>query len=272
MNGVQVYTIVHFGGDIVRPKIGSIVSYVGGSTKLTSLRAHSSDEDFITLLEKISEIHREDSELRFDSQPEQMKDLVDFWFKSTAYTEDPYDFSKEFNIGDLYRDRIKLKNHIRAYVVVNKFNLEHVLSNEHKIVVRCKGYKCFWRIYATRCDALSTYTNYLRATLRKYGVTYTNYVESWNNVILKVRDLPIHVFIEDLRRICLKMSFMYREEAEKSQTRLTPWDTDHCESRKFMADSLTCGVRTSRYHFQITSYGRTDSVNIKDCICSCRWR
>ncbi|KAF6144080.1 hypothetical protein GIB67_007541 [Kingdonia uniflora] len=60
MNGVQLYTIVHFGRDIVRPKIGSIVTYVGGSTKLTSLRAHSSYEDFVTLLAETSEIRREE--------------------------------------------------------------------------------------------------------------------------------------------------------------------------------------------------------------------
>ncbi|KAF6160063.1 hypothetical protein GIB67_037468, partial [Kingdonia uniflora] len=43
------------------------------------------------------------------------EDLRDFQFKSVVYTEDPYDFSKEFNIGDLYQDKIELKNHIRAY-------------------------------------------------------------------------------------------------------------------------------------------------------------
>ncbi|KAF6136949.1 hypothetical protein GIB67_030713 [Kingdonia uniflora] len=63
MNEVQLYTIVHFGGDIIRSKIGSIVTYVGGSTKLTSLRAHSSYEDFVTLLEETSEIRREDCKL-----------------------------------------------------------------------------------------------------------------------------------------------------------------------------------------------------------------
>ncbi|KAF6135787.1 hypothetical protein GIB67_028643 [Kingdonia uniflora] len=60
MNGVQLYTIVHFGGDIVRPKIGSIVTYVGGSTKLTSLRVHSSYEDFVILFEETGKIRRED--------------------------------------------------------------------------------------------------------------------------------------------------------------------------------------------------------------------
>ncbi|KAF6151394.1 hypothetical protein GIB67_012254, partial [Kingdonia uniflora] len=63
MNGVQLYTIVHFVGDIIRPKIGSIISYVGGSTKLTCLRAHSSYEDFVTLLEETSEIRREDCKM-----------------------------------------------------------------------------------------------------------------------------------------------------------------------------------------------------------------
>ncbi|KAF6150307.1 hypothetical protein GIB67_034006 [Kingdonia uniflora] len=105
----------------------------------------------------------------------------------------------------------------------------------------------------------------------RYGVAYTNYVESWNNVILKVTDPPIHVFIEELREICSEMSYTYKEEAEKSQARLTPWATDHCESRKFVEDSLTCRVRTLRHHFQMTSYGRTDSVNIEDGTCSYRW-
>ncbi|KAF6174693.1 hypothetical protein GIB67_008748 [Kingdonia uniflora] len=298
INRVKLYTIVHFRGDIARLKIGSIVTYVGGSTKLTSLRAHSSYEDFVTFLEETNEIRREDcrglsttkaggslrhnlfpdpkpeykgypktngrgldprrfepfvddendsfetihidvspsnepsipqsnihlsnepvltnvaqsnehfptiptnvpfsnepyipqssihlsnehvstnvppsnepmltnvplliepepiigqtetlAEFRFEPQPEQEKDLLDFRFKSVVYTEDPDDFSKEFNIGNLYRDKIKLKNHIRAYAVVNKFNLEHVLSNEYKIVVLCKGHKCSWRIYVTR--------------------------------------------------------------------------------------------------------------------------
>ncbi|KAF6145606.1 hypothetical protein GIB67_037639 [Kingdonia uniflora] len=294
-----------------------------------------------------------------------------FWFKSAAYTEDPYDFSKEFNIGDLYQDRIELKNHIRAYADVNKFNLEHVLSNEYKIGVRCKCHKCFWRINATRLGdhRKSTYflemfgsnfydydtrfdiisdrnpviinavpkvfpftihtfcafyiSNKIETTLEstriafrmavealtnidfdkhmnaicntdpvglqyilgipkeswsnlyismsRYGVAYTSHVKSWNNVILKVRDLLIHVFIEELRKICSEMSYTYRAEAEKSQARLTPWATDHCESKKFVTDSLTCRVRTSRHHFHMTSYGRIDYVNIENGTCSCRW-
>ncbi|KAF6177000.1 hypothetical protein GIB67_027800 [Kingdonia uniflora] len=422
MNGVQLYTIVHFSGDIVRPKIGSIVTYVGGSTKLTSLRAYSSYEDFATLLEETNEIRREDwlsttkdtgsgrglsttkvggplqhnsfpdpepeyrgypetngrgvdprsipqsnvhlsnepvltnvpqsnepfqtiptnvplsnepsipqssihlsnelvlanvppsnepmlnnvpfsikpeaiigqtepsAEFQFEPQPEQVKDLMDFQFKFAAYTKDPYDFSKEFNIGDLYRDRIKLKNHIRAYAVVNKFNLEHVLSNEYKIVLSaripttyeplCGSEQHFTTLESTRiafrmaAEPLTNidfdkHMNAIRNTdpvglqyilgipketwsnlyipMNRYGVAYTNHVESWNNVILKVKDLHIHVFIEELCRICSEMSYTYKEEVEKSQARLTPWATDQPEKRK------------------------TDSVNIEDGSCSCRW-
>ncbi|KAF6147310.1 hypothetical protein GIB67_009793 [Kingdonia uniflora] len=107
--------------------------------------------------------------------------------------------------------------------------------------------------------------------MSRYGAAYTNHVESWNNVILKVRDLPIQVFIEELRRICSEMSYTYREEAEKSQARLTLWATDHCESKKFVADSLTYSVCTSRHYFQMTSYSITDSVNIDDGTCSFCW-
>ncbi|KAF6166184.1 hypothetical protein GIB67_023894 [Kingdonia uniflora] len=82
----------------------------------------------------------------------------------------------------------------------------------------------------------------------RYGVAYTNHVESWNNIILKVRDLPIHVFIEELRKICSKMSYTYREEAEKSQVHLTPWATDHygtCSCRWWQMMGIPCehGVR-----------------------------
>ncbi|KAF6145283.1 hypothetical protein GIB67_041478 [Kingdonia uniflora] len=63
MNGVQLNTIVHFGGDIVRLKIGSIDTYVGGSTKLISLRTYSSYNFFVILLEETSKICREDCKL-----------------------------------------------------------------------------------------------------------------------------------------------------------------------------------------------------------------
>ncbi|KAF6165597.1 hypothetical protein GIB67_021867 [Kingdonia uniflora] len=351
MNGVQLYTIVHFGGNIVCPKIGSIVTYVGGSTKLTSLRTHSSHKYFVTLLEETSEIRREDcklynfvhscacaissvqdfiviinmhkinpdtsfhiwivndlrvpsqnsqnfvydlcssgkrlsttkdngsgrglsttkaggplrhnsfpdpeleyrgypetndirldprsihlsnepvltnvplsnepmltnvplsiepqpiigqtetsAEFRFEPQPEQVKDLLNFLFKSAAYTEDPYDFSKEFNISDLYRDKIELKNHIRAYAVVNKFNLEHVLSNEYKIVVRCKGHKCSWQIYAIRLGDHRKWTYFLEM----FGSNFYGYdirfvvISDRNlkiiNVVPKVFQFAIHTF------------------------------------------------------------------------------
>ncbi|KAF6140892.1 hypothetical protein GIB67_042305, partial [Kingdonia uniflora] len=120
-------------------------------------------------------------EFRFEPQPEQVKDFLDFRFKSAAYTEVSCDFSKEFNIGDLYRDRIKLKNHIRAYAVENKFNLKHVLSNEYKIVHFTSMVCHFFR----------------------YRVTYKNHVESWNNIILKVRDLSMCLlrnYVESIRK------------------------------------------------------------------------
>ncbi|KAF6169818.1 hypothetical protein GIB67_034210 [Kingdonia uniflora] len=198
------------------------------------------------------------AELRLEPQPEQVKDLVDFWFKSTAYSEDPFDFSKEFNISELYRDRIELKNRIRPYVVVNKLNLEHVLSNEYKIMMRGNIEHAYQQLTSNFTEV-------------RYGVAYTNHIESWNNVILKVRDLPIHVFIEELRRISSEMSYTYSEEAEKSQARLMPWAMDHCESRKFVADSLTYMACISYYHFQMASYGIADSLNIEDGTCSCRW-
>ncbi|KAF6165783.1 hypothetical protein GIB67_012680 [Kingdonia uniflora] len=106
---------------------------------------------------------------------------------------------------------------------------------------------------------------------RRYGVAYTNHVKSWNNAIVKVRYFPIYVFIEELHKICLEMSYTYREEAEMSQARLTPWAMDHYEIKKFVADSLTCRVCTVRHHFQMTSYGKTNLVNIEDDTCSYRW-
>ncbi|KAF6148323.1 hypothetical protein GIB67_025542, partial [Kingdonia uniflora] len=213
-------------------------------------------------------------EFRFELQPEQVKDLVDFKLKFAAYTEDIYDFSKEFSIGDLYRDRIALKNCIRAYAVVNKFNLEHVMSNEYKIMtqrpskVGHTSWRCLGLISTVMTlDSSSSLigTAELLMLYPRYGVAYIDRVESWNNAILKVRNLLIHVFIEELRRICSEMSYTYREEVEMSQARLTPWATDHYESRKFVEDLLTCMTETSRYSkivfpSEVTDKGMADTA------------
>ncbi|KAF6165248.1 hypothetical protein GIB67_030430 [Kingdonia uniflora] len=130
-----------------KPSIPQSNVHISNEPVLTNVP--QSNEYFQTIPTNVP-LSNEHSKFRFEPQPEQVKDFLDFRYNSAAYTEDPYDFSKEFNIGDLYRDKIELKNHIRAYAVVNKFNLEHVLSNEYKIVVRCKCHKYSWRIYATR--------------------------------------------------------------------------------------------------------------------------
>ncbi|KAF6135437.1 hypothetical protein GIB67_027311 [Kingdonia uniflora] len=78
------------------------------------------------------------AKFRFEPQPEQVKDLLDFPFKSAAHTEDLYDFRKEFNIGDLYRDRIELKNHIRAYIYATRL-LGSVLF---RVSTYCSVYTC----------------------------------------------------------------------------------------------------------------------------------
>ncbi|KAF6161186.1 hypothetical protein GIB67_007827, partial [Kingdonia uniflora] len=100
----------------------------------------------------------------------------------------------------------------------------------------CHQFILIWHLISIVCN------------LFRYRVGYTNHVESWNNIILKVRDLIIHVFIKELCRINSEMSYMYREKAEISQAHITP------------------GLQIT-----MTSYGRTDSVNIKDDTCSCRW-
>ncbi|KAF6137673.1 hypothetical protein GIB67_023607 [Kingdonia uniflora] len=115
------------------------------------------------------------AEFQFEPQPKQVKDLMDFWFKSAVYTEDLYDFSKEFKIGGLYRDRIVLKNYIKAYAVENKFNLVHVLSNKYKIVMRGS----FERAY----QLLTSYF----AEVRNAGII---------NVVPKVFSFAIHTFCD----------------------------------------------------------------------------
>ncbi|KAF6169778.1 hypothetical protein GIB67_034170 [Kingdonia uniflora] len=106
---------------------------------------------------------------------------------------------------------------------------------------------------------------------KRYGVTYTNHVESWNNVIILMRDLLIQVFNGELHIICSEESFIRRDEAIKNQTHSTKWATNHCTSIKAMASTLTYRVRTGRDYLQMTSSGRTDYVNIGYGSYFCRW-
>ncbi|KAF6167879.1 hypothetical protein GIB67_027657 [Kingdonia uniflora] len=463
MNEVQLYTILHFGGDIARPKIGSIVSYVGGSTKLTSLRAHSSYEDFVILLEEISKICHKDwklykfvygcacaissvqdftviinmhktnlstpfhiwivNELRVPSENSQnfisnfcssgkglstTKDTgsetegentykaassrwvasiikqklqkgpnykpsgiiddmqiyhnIDVTYnltgcaKEKAYAEMRGSFEHAYQLLTSYFTKVRLvdpdsvsdiqtascknkrftrcfwyfgppkktykllrpvvviggtflkgkyrgtlltaiaidpSNHIfplafsiidsetteswtyflemfgpnfhgydTRFVVISDRNpgiinvvpkvfpfaihtfcVFHILNN---IKITLENMRITFRMVAEALTSIDfdkhmnviqntdpvglqyilgipkeTWSN-LYILMSRYGVAYTNHVESWNNVILKVRYLPIHVFIEKLRRICLEIYYTYREEAEKSQACLTP--------------------------------------------------
>ncbi|KAF6172390.1 hypothetical protein GIB67_002341 [Kingdonia uniflora] len=166
MDEVQLFTIDHFGGDIVCPKIGSIVSYVEGSMKLTSLRVHSSYEDFVTLLEETNEIHREDWK------------LYNFihgcaWLSTTKDTGSGKGLSTTKVGGPLrYNSFLDPEPEYRDYPETNSKGLDP-------------------RSY-THLEF-----DFIVYHLFRYGVACNNHVESWNNVIVKVRDLPIHVFIED---------------------------------------------------------------------------
>ncbi|KAF6145773.1 hypothetical protein GIB67_016222 [Kingdonia uniflora] len=222
MNEVQLYTIVHFGGDIVRPKIRSIVSYVGGSAKLTSLREYSSYEDFVTLLEETSKICHEDYTLTTKSWT--------YFLEMLGYNFHGYD--TRFSVISDRNPRI-----INVVPKVFPFAI-HTLCAFHisnNIKTTLKSVRIAFRM-ATEALTSIDFDKHINAIHNedprslihtRYGFAYTNHVKSWNNVILKVRDLPIHVFIEELHRICSEMSYTFKEKAKKSQARLTPWAMDH---------------------------------------------
>ncbi|KAF6134181.1 hypothetical protein GIB67_013578 [Kingdonia uniflora] len=294
MNGVLLYIIIHFGGDIVRPKIGSIIIYVGGSTKLTSLRAHLSYKDFVTILEETSEIHREDCKwlsttkdtdssrglsttkargpLRYNSfpnpepeykgypetngrgfDPRRFRPFVDDEndFFETIRTDVPP--SNEPSIPQsnvhLSMNLIHLSNEplltnvppsnepmltnvslsIKPEPIIGQTETSDARQLSARILTTCE-LLCRSELYDPICHRYTLIWHFSSMVCHffRYGVAYTNHIESWNNVILKVRDLSIHVFIKELRRIYSEMSYTYREKVEKSQAHLTPWATDHC--------------------------------------------
>ncbi|KAF6167487.1 hypothetical protein GIB67_031688 [Kingdonia uniflora] len=267
--------------------------------------------------EAIIEQIKTSAEYRFKPQPKKVKDLLDFRFKSVAYSEDPYDFNLCHKVARSALFRISTYCSMHTYIRVEteggnayKATSSRWVTSIIKQKLRnCPNYKpsriiddiqiyhnidvtynLAWHaeIRGSFEHAYQLLTSYFAEVwlvdpnfvfdiqtksckdkrFTRYEVACTNHVESWNNVILKVRDLPIYVFIVELDKIYSEMSYTYNEEAEKSQARLTPWDTDHCESRKFVEDSLTCRVCRLRHHFWMTSYGRTDSINIEVGTCS----
>ncbi|KAF6141511.1 hypothetical protein GIB67_012273 [Kingdonia uniflora] len=254
MNEVQLYTIVHFGGDIARPKIGSIVTYVGG--RLSTTKDTGSGRGLSTTKAGGPSRHN----LFPDSEPEYRG-----YSEINRRGRDPRSIhlSNEPVLTNVPPSNEPMLTNVPLLIEPEPIIGQTETSAEFRFEPQPKQMRGSFE------HAYQLLTSYFAKV--RYGVAYINHVESWNNVILKVRDFPIHVFIKELHRICSEMSYTYRKEAEKSQARLTPWATDHCKSRKFVADSLTCRVRRSRHHFQMTSYGIADSVNIKDGTYSCRW-
>ncbi|KAF6136696.1 hypothetical protein GIB67_018699 [Kingdonia uniflora] len=391
MNRVQLYTIIHFGRDIARPKIGSIVTYVGGSTKLTLLRAYSSYEDFVTLLEETSKIRHEDcmlynfvhgcacaislvqdftvminmsktnpgtpfhiwivNELRVPSQNSQ-NFIYGFCSsgKGLSTTKDTGLGRGLFTTkagGPLRHNSFPdPKPEYRGYPETNgrgldprrfrpfvddendSFETIHIdlpptnessipqsnvyLSNKPVLTnVHPSNEPMLTNVPLSNEPSIPQSSSHLSNEPVLTNVPLSN-EPMLTNVSLSIEPKPIigqtetsaefrfepqpeqvkdlldfwfkstaytkdpydfskefNIDTESLTQIMSRVEIT--EEAEKSQARLTPWTTDHCESIKFVIDSLTYRVRTSRHHFQITSYGRTDSVNIEDDTCSCRW-
>ncbi|KAF6146374.1 hypothetical protein GIB67_020468 [Kingdonia uniflora] len=341
MNGVQLYTIVHFGGDIVRPKIGVIVTYVGGSTKLTSLRVHSSYKDFVTLLEEASKIHREDwlsttkdtgsgrglsttkagGSLRHNSFPDPKPEYRGYP-ETNGRGIDPHRFGPfEDDENDSFETictdvppsnepSIHLSNeHVLTNVPPSNepmlTNVPHSIEPE-PIIGQTKtsdsetteSWSYFLEMFGSNFHGYDTrfvvisdrnpgiinivpkvfsftihtfcafhISNNIKTTLESMRIVFrmaaealTNidfdkhmndirnaypvglqYIlgipkETWSNLYIPKSSCMIS-FVIGIRSFGILLLW---EEAKKSQARLTPWATDHCESRKLIADSLTC--------------------------------
>ncbi|KAF6172581.1 hypothetical protein GIB67_017134 [Kingdonia uniflora] len=269
MNGVQLYTIVHFSGDIVHPKISSIVTYVGGRTKLTSLRAHSSYEDFDTLHEETSKICCEDCKLyNFQLRPGcacAISLSQDFTVMINMHKTNRGTSFHIWIVNDL---RVPSQNFISDFcysgkgLSTTKDMVEGYPERKGRGLDPCR--------FGPFVDDENDYFKTIRTDVppsNEPSIPQSNVHLSNEPVLTNVpqsnetfETIPTNVpfsneplFLNQLydlichrytliwylaSMIYSEMSYTYRKEAEKSQARLTPWATDY-----WRAKNGTCHFR-----------------------------
>ncbi|KAL5565694.1 hypothetical protein UlMin_028858 [Ulmus minor] len=140
----------------------------------------------------------------------------------------------------------------------------------------------FHVLFYTFCSAVTGAKEYLESVgldrwtrshtpCRQYNIMTTNISESFNAVLVKVRELPITAFVNKFRLLCQRWFHQRRTKASGCSFRMSPDVENKLEQRRDHAQTMAISViRADQYTFDVVDGDRNYCVDIALWICTCR--
>ncbi|KAF6135567.1 hypothetical protein GIB67_015420 [Kingdonia uniflora] len=149
------------------------------------------------------------------SAPVAAQEAMGFIVMYASYTENAYDINKSL-VAKLRKDP-----NYKPYAIVGDMHDRYGVEITYWIGWNAKNKVLAEEIKAVDPDFFSD-VKIEGDRFQRYGICYTNHFESQNAVILRVRNIPIYVFIEKMCKICTDYT-LERKEAAMSEGYYTIW-------------------------------------------------
>ncbi|KAL5560476.1 hypothetical protein UlMin_036687 [Ulmus minor] len=138
----------------------------------------------------------------------------------------------------------------------------------------------FHVLFYTLCSAVPGVKEYLEAVgldrwtrshapSRRYNIMTTNISESLNAVLVKVRELPITAFVNEIRLLCQKWFHERRTKAAGCTTMMSKDIETKLEERKERAQAMGV-ICANQYTFDVVDGDRNYCVDMALWTCTCR--
>ncbi|KAL5549095.1 hypothetical protein UlMin_004326 [Ulmus minor] len=174
---------------------------------------------------------------------------------------------------------------ICIYHLLNNLKTKFKSKNkelEQHYIAAAKAYNLqeFHVLFYTLCSAVPGAKEYLEsvgldrwtrshAPCRRYNIMTTNISESFNAVLVKVRELPITAFVNEVRLLCQRWFQQRRTKANGCSSRMSTDVENKLEQRRDRAQTMDV-ICADQYTFDVVDGDRNYCVDMALWTCTCR--
>ncbi|KAL5568403.1 hypothetical protein UlMin_024978 [Ulmus minor] len=174
---------------------------------------------------------------------------------------------------------------ICIYHLLNNLKTKFKLKNkelEQHYIPAAKSYNLqeFHVLFYTLCSAVPGAKEYLEsvgldrwtrshAPCRRYNIMTTNISESFNAVLVKVRELPITAFVNEVRLLCQRWFQQRRTKVNGCSSRMSTDVENKLEQRRDRAQTMDV-ICADQYTFDVLDGDHNYCVDMALWTCTCR--
>ncbi|KAL6550084.1 hypothetical protein OROMI_020572 [Orobanche minor] len=196
----------------------------------------------------------------------------------------------KFEVGLVFESNTVLRSAIRSHSIKYQKELDWERNDSNRIVVKCLGQSCPWRLQANALDGtlamqIKSLTGMHRcsrkdsvkaASAKWIAEQYEEEIKSIDNVFNKMlldpRGKPIIEMLEDIRMLLMKRICVNRSKADHWWGNLCPLIREKLEFLKQKSNIMTCHYNgLDGFEVKLNGGGMDKwIVSVKEKTCSCR--